>query len=364
MYCPKCGEENRDDAKVCGACNSVLTKNPAQAQDIDVKNSGMAITALVLGILSIFTCGITAIPAIILGIVGLVKIEKSGGSLTGRGFAIAGIIVPVLSVPIIALLMGILMPAMARTRQIAFRMTCGTNLSFIGKAMLIYSNDYDDELPRSAGRNGTWKPRIPNWQASNRFQAHGVSPNGQGGQGSISSCFYLLIKYAEVTPRTFICKGDTGTTEFSPYEEGAGNMDLIDFWDFGDDPTDNCSYSYHMPFGMYALTTSSEPGMPVAADRNPFIRSPMDEARDISLFEPEGGTRAIRMGNAIQHQEDGQNVLFLDSHVEFVKSPNRGIDEDNIYTFWDGRDIRRGSPPTLGSQPMGRTDSLLVHDGH
>ncbi|MBA7636270.1 hypothetical protein ES703_43886 [subsurface metagenome] len=46
---------------------------------------------MVLGILSVFTCGITAIPAVILGIISLVKIEKSGGRLTGRVFAIVGI---------------------------------------------------------------------------------------------------------------------------------------------------------------------------------------------------------------------------------------------------------------------------------
>jgi len=42
---------------------------------------------------------------------------------------------------------GVLMPALARVRQTAFRMTSGTNLSAIGKASLIYSNDYDDQLP-------------------------------------------------------------------------------------------------------------------------------------------------------------------------------------------------------------------------
>ncbi len=46
-----------------------------------------------------------------------------------------------------ALMAGILMPALARTRQLAFRMTSGTNLSGIGKACLIYANDHEDELP-------------------------------------------------------------------------------------------------------------------------------------------------------------------------------------------------------------------------
>jgi prepilin-type N-terminal cleavage/methylation domain-containing protein len=276
-----------------------------------------------------------------------------------KGFTLVELLVVI---AIIALLMGILMPALARVRQIAFRMVCGTNLSGIGKAMLIYSNDYDDELPRAGGRNSTWNTMIPAWMAANRFQAYGVAANGDGGQGSISSCFYLLVKYAEVTPKSFICKGDSGTTEFKPADNGAGDRDLIDLWDFGTTPWERCSYSYHMPFGLYAMTTSSEPGMAVAADRNPFIPSPMAEAKQISLFVPEGGREAIKVGNANQHQEDGQNVLFLDSHVGFEKNPYCGINDDNIYTYWDGGDIRRGAQPALGSTPMDRTDSLLVQD--
>jgi len=111
------------------------------------KTSGMAIAALVLGILSPFTCLITAIPAIILGIIALVKIARSAGSLKGNGLAIAGIALPVVLLPFIALLMGIMMPALARVRQIAFRTVCATNMSGLGKAMLIYAGDYDEKYP-------------------------------------------------------------------------------------------------------------------------------------------------------------------------------------------------------------------------
>jgi len=124
-----------------------------------------------------------------------------------------------------------------------------------------------------------------------------------------------------------------------------------------------------MPYGLYSLTTSSEPGMAVAADRNPFIDSPAAEAQSriddfVARFNPTGGKEFINIGNAIQHQEDGQNVLFMDSHVEFAKQPFCGINDDNIYTFWTtGVDVRKGTPPVLGSSPKGRTDSLLVNDG-
>ena len=282
-----------------------------------------------------------------------------------KGFTLVELLVVI---AIIALLMGILMPALARVRQIAFRMVCGTNLSGIGKAMLIYANDYEDEMPRAGGRNSVWSGQIPMWMADNRFTAYGLAADGSGGMATITSSFYLLVKYAEVTPKSFICKGDSGTNEFKPSDYDAGNMELIDLWDFGPAPIEHCSYSYHMPFGLYALTTSSEPGMAIAADRNPFIDSPAAEAASkiemFANFNPEGGKEIIQIGNAIAHQQDGQNVLFMDSHVSFMKQPFCAINDDNIYTFWDGGDIRRGGLPMPGaSEPGDRLDSFLVNDG-
>jgi len=281
-----------------------------------------------------------------------------------KGFTLVELLVVI---AIIALLMGILMPALARVRQIAFRMVCGTNLSGIGKAMLIYSNDYDDELPRAGGRASTWVAALPVWNATNRFLAYGLAADGSGGRATISSCFYLLVKYAEVTPKSFICKGDSGTNEFKPADAGAGAMELIDLWDFGPEPAKKCSYSYHKPFGLYALTTASEPGLAVAADRNPWEASPAGEGKKarFAQFVVTGGRDIIKIGNAIQHQEDGQNVLFLDYHVSFEKKSFCGVNDDNIYTFWVGRDIRKGGPPVGPiSRPMDAQDSFLVHDGH
>jgi hypothetical protein len=55
--------------------------------------------------------------------------------------------------------------------------------------------------------------------------------------------------------------------------------------------------------------------------------------------------------------------LFLDVHVGQEKRPFCGINDDNIYTYWDGGDIRTGAAPTIGSLPQNRLDSLLVTDG-
>jgi hypothetical protein len=252
-------------------------------------------------------------------------------------------------------------------------MACGTNLSGLGKAMLIYANDYEDELPRSGGRESNWSDRIPAWNATNRFDAYGVSrTDGSGGQGSITSCFYLLVKYAEVTPKSFLCKGDSGVSEFKPADYQAGNRDLIDLWDFGPftnataNPMAHCSYAYHQPFGLYALTTSSEPGMAVAADKNPWMDSPAASAKTMAgppPFDPDGSKEEIKVGNAIAHQEDAQNVLFLDVHVGQEKRSTCGINDDNIYTFWDAGSVKVGTTPNIGDLPAGRLDSLVVHDG-
>ena len=116
MYCPKCGTENPDNAQMCSSCSCVLTGISTQAPALAAKTSRLAIASFVLAVLSPFTCLTTAIPAIILGIVSLVKIQKSSGQLKGSGLAIAGIAIGPVSLPIVALLLGILMPALARVR--------------------------------------------------------------------------------------------------------------------------------------------------------------------------------------------------------------------------------------------------------
>jgi prepilin-type N-terminal cleavage/methylation domain-containing protein/prepilin-type processing-associated H-X9-DG protein len=289
-------------------------------------------------------------------------------------------------IAVITLLMGALMPALTRERAVAFRMGCGSNLSGIGKAMLIYSNDYEDKLPRAGGRTSTLGP-VANWQGADRYTAYGLAPDGSGGKASVTGCHYLLVKFAEVTPKSFVCKSDTYTSEFKPSLYGS-TKELIDLWDFGPWntgqslwPMKHCSYAYHQPLPgtvsteyAYALTTSSEPGMAVAADRNPWIAPPSAGSTPKNplgppAFKPNGTPEEQKAGNSLAHQEDGQNVLFLDGHVYFEKRAFCAIDDDNIYTYWAGTapnwEKRKGIlplPSTTGWSPKGRNDSFLVND--
>lgn len=252
------------------------------------------------------------------------------------------------------------------------RAVCRANLARIGKAMLVYANEYDGVLPRAGGPTTVWGGPVI-WSAVNRHMAYGVSVGGEGGRATISSCLYLLVKHLEVPPRVFVCPADRGTKEFRMADEVTvtGRFRLTDAWDFGASPADNCSYAYHIPFGMYGLTTSRDPNLAVAADRNPWMRSPAAEAGDFTIYIPDvapynGTVRSARMGNSVSHQRDGQNVLFLDAHVTFEHRSFCGLDDDNIYAKassyvrGDAKGFMAVYAPDM--QPMNGRDSLLVHD--
>lgn len=148
MYCPKCGKANPDDVQSCGTCGALFPPSPpTAAEPIIPKTSGLAIAAFVLGLLSILLGILTGLPAIILGIIALIKIEKSGGITTGKGFAITGIIVPVIS---FALMIAILLPALSRVKAQAKRVVCLNNLRQLSLAWIIYSDENDFHIVNGA----------------------------------------------------------------------------------------------------------------------------------------------------------------------------------------------------------------------
>ena len=375
MNCPKCGTQNPDDIQVCTSCGSELTIPPTPAESVKVKTSSFAIASLLLGILSIFVFYLAAaeksdiiaiisfglaISALAFGIISLIRIGLSAGRITGKGFAVLGIVMPVV---FFSLMFRTVLP---RTRSVAFRMVCGSNLSGIGRAMLIYANDYDNEFPRAGYAGTKWGSQVLNWAAPDRAAAFGLERGRTGGSATISSSLYLLVKFAEITPKSFCCKYDIKTKPFKAYDY-IPNMEDEDAWDFGPEPAKHYSYSYHMPYGPYFLSiTSSDPGMAVAADRNPWL----DPYTDTTGFKWDdqtktGGREDIKgyqKGNSGPHQREGQNLLFMDNHVSFEKHSFCGVNDDNIYTYWNGSDIQQGAPPVIGSQPADKLDSLLVNE--
>ncbi len=114
------------------------------------KTSKTAIWSLIMGILGVFTCGVTALVGLGLGIVSLVKIGKSGGELKGQGLAIAGMVISALlliSVPFVAAL-GL--PALAKAKQRAQTIDCMNHMKQIDLALIMYANDNKQFPPAAA----------------------------------------------------------------------------------------------------------------------------------------------------------------------------------------------------------------------
>jgi len=106
-----------------------------------VRNSGLAVWSLVLGILGLLLICIGplfAIPGVICGHMAYGRIRRSGGALTGQGLALAGLITGYLSIAmaifIIPLLAAIAIPNFVKARDTAQKNACINNLRQIDAA--------------------------------------------------------------------------------------------------------------------------------------------------------------------------------------------------------------------------------------
>ncbi len=103
------------------------------------KTASLAIWSLVLGILSLLCCTIfAAIPGVICGHKALNRINASGGTLDGKGLAIAGLVTGYAGIlwafVMIPMMMAIAIPNFVKARQTAQQNICINNLRLIDSA--------------------------------------------------------------------------------------------------------------------------------------------------------------------------------------------------------------------------------------
>lgn len=112
---------------------------PPPGSSTPPRTSGLAVWSLVLGILGLLCFSIfSAIPGVICGHQALSKIKHSGGSLTGQGLAIGGLITGYLGIAwaiiFIPLVIAIAIPNFVKGRATAQTVICVNNLREIDAA--------------------------------------------------------------------------------------------------------------------------------------------------------------------------------------------------------------------------------------
>ena len=115
---------------------------------------------------------------------------------------------------VVALLLTVTLSAVMRSREQSNRVKCAKQLRAIGQTILLYTNDYRGQYPRTLYAGG---PVVtPTWgtgaTASDPFGAGGPAPN------DVSAVMFLLARTMDVSMEIFVCP----SSDQRPLRVGSG----------------------------------------------------------------------------------------------------------------------------------------------
>jgi hypothetical protein len=118
----------------------------------------LSVASLILGILGIFSLGVTALFGLASGIAALARLGNETNPGRSRRAAMVGTTISAFMVMMIPyfVLSGMLFPSITGAREKARRSICEANVKEMGIAFLMYEQDYNDFFPPSA----TWNQAI------------------------------------------------------------------------------------------------------------------------------------------------------------------------------------------------------------
>jgi hypothetical protein len=171
--------------------------SPSLVGQTPAKQQGLAITSLVLGLLSLVCFGFLAgIPAVICGHLARARARQLPGQHGGAGLALAGLITGYVGVVMtLAILSGVLLLPLARAKNKAHDIYCINNMKQIGLAFRTWANDNDGNYPFNVSTNkgGTME----------------LSTRGVDGFGSNAARIFQVMSNELSTPKILVCPADS-----------------------------------------------------------------------------------------------------------------------------------------------------------
>ena len=200
-------------------------------------------------------------------------------------------------------------------REKSWRQRCQMQMGSVFQGLRNYISDHDDQTPSVASIAGA-----PWWK---------LGDQGRENQSNTRH-IYLLPKYDYVDIENFVCPACKGEVPLKLTDSQIKR--LKDF-------PSRRYVTYSFQINCRKTTNGKLRCRKVMmADMNPLFENlPENLPKQFRLQL----NRALLTLNSINHNRRGQNVLFGDGHIEFLKSRFTGISEDDIYTLQD-TDVYQG----------------------
>jgi len=239
-----------------------------------------------------------------------------------KGFTLIELLVVI---AIIALLVSILMPSLAKARELAKRAGCAMNMSNIGKATALYKNNNRDQYPFAVqGAAGAVGAHAAALQATTPAAFNPSTDVPTVVIDTKLADAFLLVVDGQST-KQFLCPSDSNAKDDPLASKTVG---AVTTWGTTFNAQENCSYGWQAPMAPASGTVN----ICGISDAQPSAVFMADKPSAAPV--PASATPADWKPSMSQNHSAGEyvNALRADSSVVNGRNAQLGVNSDEIYT--------------------------------